>query len=318
MFKNLKLFGIAMLFALLAAALVACGGDNNNDNNGNGDDEEKTAEDFGDDVDWTITGIDPGAGIMNNTETAIDEYGLDDWTLEESSESAMLAELQTAYDNEEPIIIPGWKPHQMFEQFDLTMLEDPKEIYGGDGDEILAIGNKDFAETSPGAAKVIERFAEFYDTDVEQDLLVDINVEDEDPEDVADDFLEENDDLLEEWTEGVGDEYELGEEDVTLTYIAWAGALARTPLLAKVLEEAGYTVDQSQMEAGPAWQAVADDPSSVLTAAWLPATHADYWDEYEDDVEELGTFVDKAPLALTVPDYVVEKYGIESVEDLKK
>src|SRR5699024_11698773 len=107
--------------------------------------------------------FDPGAEIMNTTETAIDEYGLDYWTLEESSESAMLAELQTAYDNEEPIIIPGWKPHQMFEQFDLTMLEDPKEIYGGDGDEILAIGNKDFAETSPGAAKVIESFAESHD-----------------------------------------------------------------------------------------------------------------------------------------------------------
>src|SRR5699024_7040631 len=136
MFKNLKLFGIAMLFALLAAALVACGGDNNNDNNGNGDDEEKTAEDFGDDVDWTITGIDSGVGVMNNSDSFIDAYGLDVWTLVVSSESAMLAELQTAYDNDVPLIIPGWKPAQMFEQFDLTMLADPKEFYGGDGDDI--------------------------------------------------------------------------------------------------------------------------------------------------------------------------------------
>src|SRR5699024_12714412 len=113
MFKNLKLFGIAMLFALLAAALVACGGDNNNDNNGNGDDEEETAEDFGDDVDWTSTGIDPGAGIMNNTETAIDEYGLDDWTVEESSETARLAERETASANEEHISIAGSERQHM-------------------------------------------------------------------------------------------------------------------------------------------------------------------------------------------------------------
>lgn len=315
MLKKFKLLGIVLLFALLTAALAACGDDDNNDNNNNNAEDGKSAEDFGDDVEWTITGIDPGAGIMNNTEKAIDEYGLDDWSLEESSESAMLAELQTAYENEEPIIIPGWKPHQMFEQFDLTMLEDPEEIYGGDGDEIVAMGNKDFAETAPAAAEIVKRFTEDYDTEIEQDLLVDINVDDQDPDEVADEFLEDNQDLYDEWLDV---DEELGEEDISIPYIAWAGALARTPILTKVLEEAGYNVDDIQMEAGPAWQSIADEPASFTTAAWLPATHADYWDEYQDDLEELGVFIEQAPLALTVPDYVVEEYGIESVEDLKK
>ncbi|HLR09741.1 MAG TPA: glycine betaine ABC transporter substrate-binding protein [Bacillota bacterium] len=165
-------------------------------------------EEFGEDVDWTITGIDPGAGIMKNTEIALDEYGLADagWTLQESSETAMLGELMDAYDNEEPIIVPGWKPHQKFEQMDLVMLEDPKEIYGGEGDEIVAMGNKDFKETAPAAFEIVQRFAEDYDTDVEQELLVEINVEEKEPEDVADEFLEENADLLDEWLEGIATE----------------------------------------------------------------------------------------------------------------
>lgn len=165
-------------------------------------------EEFGDDVDWTITGIDPGAGIMNNTETALDEYDLADagWTLQESSESAMLAELMEKYDNEEPIIIPGWKPHQMFADMDLTMLEDPEEVYGGAGDEIAAVGNKDFEETHPAAYEIIKRFTEDYDTDLENDLLVKINIDDEDADQVAEDYLEENSDKVDEWLDGIATE----------------------------------------------------------------------------------------------------------------
>lgn len=168
-------------------------------------------EEFGEAVDWTITGIDPGAGIMQNTETALDAdegYGLEDagWTLEESSESAMLAELIDAYDNEEPIIVPGWQPHQKFDQMDLYMLEDPKEIYGGEGDEIVAMGNKDFQETAPAAFEIIKRITEDYDTDIEQELLVEINIEEKDPEEVAEEFLEENQDLVDEWLDGIATE----------------------------------------------------------------------------------------------------------------
>src|SRR5699024_6117460 len=45
----------------------------------------KDNEELGEDLDWTITGIDPGAGIMENTEKAIENYELDDWNLQESS-----------------------------------------------------------------------------------------------------------------------------------------------------------------------------------------------------------------------------------------
>src|SRR5699024_6043302 len=65
----------------------------------------KDNDELGEDMDWTITGIDPGAGIMNSTEKAIENYDLDNWNLQESSESAMIADLQDKYENEEPIIV---------------------------------------------------------------------------------------------------------------------------------------------------------------------------------------------------------------------
>jgi len=46
---------------------------------------------------------------------------------------------------------------------------------------------------------------------------------------------------------------------------------------------------------------------------WLPKTHADYWDQYKDRVEDLGAWNDEATLNLAVPEYV----DIDSIADLK-
>lgn len=163
----------------------------------------KDNEELGEDLDWTITGIDPGAGIMENTEKAIENYELDEWDLQESSEAAMIADLQEKYENEEPIIVTGWEPHWIFADMDLEMLEDPDEIYGGEGDQIQMIFNKDFEEAHPAAYKIATQFVEDWSEDDEDELMPPIFVDDEDPEDVAQEFIDDNPDRLETWTEGV-------------------------------------------------------------------------------------------------------------------
>ena len=109
----------------------------------------KDNEEFGEAVNWEIIGIDPGAGIMQNTQTVIEEYGLDNWTVVESSEAAMLTTLREKIENEEPVIVPLWKPHWIFGVEDLKMLEDPKEIYGGEGDQIYTVARKGLEEDAP-------------------------------------------------------------------------------------------------------------------------------------------------------------------------
>ncbi|HLQ95598.1 MAG TPA: glycine betaine ABC transporter substrate-binding protein [Pseudogracilibacillus sp.] len=308
-----KFMMLALVMSVILV-LAACG-DSNSDSDGDGNDNESTAEKVGESVDWEITGIDPGAGIMGSAEDAMEEYDLeDDWDLQESSESAMISTLQEKYENEEPIIFTGWKPHWIFADMDLKMLDDPKEVFGGDGDEINLVFNKDFEDAHPAAYDIATKWAEDWSEDDEDELMPPIFVDDEDEEQVAQDFIDDNQDRVDGWTEDAED-MDLGDEKLSIPYVAWAGSTSRSPVLAKALEEVGYEVSVEQVEAGPMWTSVADSEDTLMATAWLPATHNEYIEEYEDDVEVYDTpLVDKAPLALTVPEYMED---VDSIEDLK-
>lgn len=162
----------------------------------------KDNEELGESVDWTIIGIDPGAGVVQNTVEALEHYELDNWDLKTSSEAVMLTELEQKMENEEDIIVTLWKPHWAFMEMDLKMLEDPDEMYGGDGDRIELIANVDFHEESPAAYEILERFLADYDEDIETELLVKID-EGAEPEEAAQEFIDENSELLEDWLEGI-------------------------------------------------------------------------------------------------------------------
>lgn len=154
----------------------------------------KGNKELGESVDWTVTGIDPGAGIMQNTEEAFEAYGLDNWELTSSSEAAMLTTLQSAAENEEPIIVPLWKPHWIFGTMDLKMLEDPKEIYGGDGDQIYTVARNGLEEDAPRAYKVLEQYNENYE--MINEMMPKVHAEDQDPAEVVREYMENNPDQV--------------------------------------------------------------------------------------------------------------------------
>ncbi|WP_029893787.1 glycine betaine ABC transporter substrate-binding protein [Desulfohalovibrio reitneri] len=76
-----------------------------------------------------IVGIDPGAGVMQKTEQAIDEYGLDNIDLIDASGAMMTASLKDAIRNNEWIAVTGWTPHWKWAVWDLKYLKDPKGVY---------------------------------------------------------------------------------------------------------------------------------------------------------------------------------------------
>ena len=76
-----------------------------------------TVESFAESVDYTIVGVEPGAGIMKNTEEFVmPQYGLDKagWKLQKSSTPAMMAAVFGAEKNNEPIVAVVWEPHAIF------------------------------------------------------------------------------------------------------------------------------------------------------------------------------------------------------------
>lgn len=166
----------------------------------------KGNKELGEKLDWKITGIDPGAGIMQNTETALKKYNLEKWSVQGSSGAAMTGALDDAISNEEPIVVTGWKPHWMFAEYDLKMLKDPKEVYGGDGDHINMVFNKGFKDRSPAAYKIAKQFAQNYGSDDEKKLMGPIFGEDKEAEKVAEKYVENHQDQVKKWTKGVASE----------------------------------------------------------------------------------------------------------------
>lgn len=157
-------------------------------------------EDLKDEADKTITGIEPGAGVVQHAEQAVDDYdNLDGWEVETSSSGAMASALGKAIKKKDPIVITGWSPHWMFQKYDLKYLDDPKNSFG-DAEEIRTMVRKDLKDDMPDAYKILDNFQ--WETDDIESVMLDIQ-NGEDPEDAAAKWVEDNQDKVDEWTEGV-------------------------------------------------------------------------------------------------------------------
>jgi glycine betaine/proline transport system substrate-binding protein len=95
-----------------------------------------------------INGIDPGAGLMQASEKAIKDYGLERYRLISSSGAGMTAALTRAIKRKKWIVVTGWSPHWMFARWKLRYLQDPKGSLGG-RERIHALVRKDFYQDFP-------------------------------------------------------------------------------------------------------------------------------------------------------------------------
>ena len=292
-----KIVGITSALAL-TFGLAACGSEETG----------SSSDSVGEQLDYKIVGIDPGAGLMKLTiNDVIPEYGLDDWEVVEGSGAAMTAALKKAYDKEEPIIVTGWSPHWKFASYDLKYLDDPKGIYGGaeDVNTIVRLGLK---EDHPDAYLLLDQF-NWEPAHMEE--VMGLIQAGEDPADAAAQWVSENEDLVSEWTKGVNN---VNGEELTILYVAWDDVIASSHVVENVLESVGYEVELMQVDAGPMWAGVADGSGDAMVGAWLPTTHADYYAEYEGKFEDLGSNLHGTKQGLVVPAYM----DINSIEDLKE
>jgi glycine betaine/proline transport system substrate-binding protein len=104
-----------------------------------------------------IVGIESGAGIMARTRDAMDAYGLTaDFFLEESTEDRMVHRLSEAVYSGRWIVFTGWRPHRIFELYNLRFLEDPRGIFGRE-EAIHTMVRKGFMEDHPEVHAVLSR-----------------------------------------------------------------------------------------------------------------------------------------------------------------
>lgn len=160
-------------------------------------DEVNSIEDlkeYKDEFKGEITGFDPGAGTMEVTQQVIEDYDLD-YELIKSSESAMITQIEETVQNKESIVAPLWSPHKVFSEMDLKFLDDPKNTYG-EAEEIFTASREGFEEDFPEVDQWMKNWK--MDDDAIGELMSEVD-DTEDPIDGARNWVEDNQDLVDEW-----------------------------------------------------------------------------------------------------------------------
>lgn len=304
--SSLLLFviGLAAMFFLAACSDSDVGGDQSDETT-----KENTSINYGEEVDYTITGIEPGAGISVATESALDEYdSLEGWDVELSSTGAMMSELDKAIKNEDSIIITGWNPHWMFAKYpDMKYLEDSKEVYGGE-EGINSLARLDLEEDKPEAYKMISQFE--WDVEDMEEIMYDAQDTGEEVEDVAKRWVEENEDEVDKWKDGVDD---VDGVDIEIVSTPWDSERASSGVLKEAMEQKGFNVKVTPVDVAVVFESVANGDADATIAAWLPITHKDFYEMHKDNIEDLGPNLIGAKIGLVVPEYM----NIDSIEDLE-
>ncbi|MYL46246.1 glycine/betaine ABC transporter [Virgibacillus halodenitrificans] len=297
------IISIAFLFVL-----SACGSDEKDSASNDGDDSNEETN-YSEEVNYTITGIEPGAGISVTTDKAIEEYdSLKGWTANYSSTAAMASELDKAMENEEPIIITGWNPHWTFAKYpDMKYLEDPKGIYGGK-EVIKTLTRNGLKEDMPNAYKLLDQFN--WKVEDMEGIMYDAKENDEEVAVAAERWVEENQDRVDEWKDGVE---EVDGKSIELVSTPWDSERASSNVVKIALEQLGYDVTVTPVDVAVVFESIANGDGDATLAAWMPITHKDFYDKYSDQFDDLGANLEGAKIGLVVPSYM----DIESIEDLE-
>ncbi|GAB3821805.1 glycine betaine ABC transporter substrate-binding protein [Tessaracoccus terricola] len=92
---------------------------------------------------------------------------------------------------------------------------------------------------------------------------------------------------------------EKGELTVAV-FNGWEEGIATSELWKHVLEEQGYTVELSYVDAAPVFAGLASGDYDFTTDVWLPVTHKDYVESFGDDIVDLSPWFDQAKLTVAV------------------
>lgn len=101
---------------------------------------------------------------------------------------------------------------------------------------------------------------------------------------------------------------------VKIGYVNWAECIAVSNLWKVLLEDQGYQVELTQLDAAPLFVGLSSGNIDVFMDSWLPVTHETYWNEYKDQLEDYGIWYQgPAKIGLVVPKYVT----IDSIAQMK-
>lgn len=116
-----------------------------------------------------------------------------------------------------------------------------------------------------------------------------------------------------------------------LAYTDWSSSIASAYVVQGVIQEKLHrSCELVRLDVEEMWQALAEGRVDAMLSAWLPVTHADYWQTYSEQLVDLGPNLTGARIGLVVPDVSVGRQTgplgerarpyikAKSIEDLPK
>ncbi|GAA0600502.1 choline ABC transporter substrate-binding protein [Paenochrobactrum glaciei] len=160
---------------------------------------------FKDELDGKIYGIEPGNDgnrlILDMIEK--NAFDLKSFSLAESSEQGMLAQVAKNIKNKKPIVFLGWEPHPMNSNFDMVYLTGGDDFFGPNlgGATVETNIRAGYAEECPNVGKFLTNLE--FQLDMENQIMGKILDDGEDPAKAAKAWIKANPASLDKWLDGV-------------------------------------------------------------------------------------------------------------------
>ena len=152
-----------------------------------------------------IYGIEPGNDGNRHILRMLQQnsFGLGAFSLIESSEQAMLAEVERAYRRHAPIVFLAWDPHPMNLRFDLRYLSGGDAIFGSNfgGATVFTLTRAGYAALCPNIARLLRNLK--FTPAGESQMMAAMLEQHEPPEAAAEQWLQRNSTVRAAWLAGV-------------------------------------------------------------------------------------------------------------------
>lgn len=152
--------------------------------------------------DKKIYGIGSGAPANLSLQSIIanNEFNLGGWKLVESSEQAMLAQVQRAVKRERFIAFLGWTPHPMNVQLKMHYLTGGEKWFGSSG-SVYTLTRKGYAQVCPNPAKLLSNLS--FSLEMENTIMANVVDNKVSYDDAAKAWIKANPSQLDGWLKGV-------------------------------------------------------------------------------------------------------------------
>jgi glycine betaine/proline transport system substrate-binding protein len=165
----------------------------------------KDIKNFAPQLNNSIYGIEPGNDGNRLVLKMLkdDLFGLGGFKLVESSEQGMLAQVERAFHDHQPVVFLAWEPHPMNLRFDLKYLSGGDDVFGPNfgGATIYTVTRRGYSQACPNVSRLLGNLK--FNLRGESEMMAAILDRHEAPDIAAAEWLKANPTATKAWLQGV-------------------------------------------------------------------------------------------------------------------